>query len=35
MMDNPTKTCNYLEAAMKKIDQDKAMKNFIDLSNEL
>ena len=34
MMDNTTMTCNYLDAAMERIDQDKAMKNFIDLTNE-
>ena len=34
MMDNTTMTYNYLDEAMERIDQDKAMKNFIDLSNE-
>ena len=34
MMDNTTMTYNYLDEAMRRIDQDQAMKNFIDLTNE-
>ena len=34
MMDNTTMTYNYLDTAMERIDQDQAMKNFIDLTNE-
>ena len=34
MMDNTTMTYNYLDEAMGRIDQDQAMKNFIDLTNE-
>ena len=34
MMDNTTMTFNYLDAAMERIDQEKAMKTFIDLANE-